>query len=267
MLTAIRTLFAPPLIEDSDENTRVVGVLHTLLLTCFCSALLLIVPALVWSHDPLSNLVVCVSAALMCFAMLCRLKTGKFQCVTIAVVVISVGLSFIINVLASRPFPLSVCVSLISLLAAGLYLGRRAIIAVVGVNIAFVLLGALYWLSQTHYPISPQTVMLDASVLMCQVVAAGLICLLSLRELRRALNNAQTARRDLLARNHELTGLLEVSRVLNSNIRLDQQLKFIVQKLDEVAPFDWAELLALETEDHIAGSMSKARLRVGLSAR
>ena len=258
MLTAIRTLFVPPLIEDSEENTRVASVLHTLLLACFCSALLLIVPAVVWSRDPISNLVVCVSAALMCFVMLYWLKLGRIQSVTIAVVLTSVGLSFIINVLASRPFPLSVCVSLISLLAAGLYLGRRAIIAVAGVNIAFVLFGALYWLLQTRYPISSQTVMLDASVLLCQVVAAGLICLLSLRELRRALNSAQTARQDLLARNHELTGLLEVSRVLNSNIRLDQQLKFIVQKLDEVAPFDWAELLALETEDHIAGSMSKA---------
>ena len=259
MLTALQSfqgVFKPPQIANDDEKLRVAGVLHTLLLACFVSSCLLIVPSWLWTRDPVSNISLCGLAAISCFLMLGRLRCGDVKSVTFGVVVLSVGLSFLINVLASRPFPLSVCVSLISLLAAGLYLDRRAILAVVSANILFVVLGLLFWLFQTRYPVSIQTIAIDACVLMCQVVAAGLICLLSLRELRRALKSAQEARQDLLARNHELTSLLEVSRVINSNARLDQQLKFIVQKLDEVVPFDWAELLALETEDHIAGHRS-----------
>ena len=261
-MTVIKNFFRPPQIEDNDETHRITGILHTLLITCFVAALLLIAPALIWSQTPLTNVITCASGALICFAMLSRLKTGRVHGVSIGVVCFSIGMSFVINVLAVRPFPLAVCLALFSLLAAGLYLDREAILIVIVLNVAFVLLGLMYWLFQTHYPISPRTIALDASVLICQVGVAGLICLLSLRELRRALKIAQTARQDLLARNHELTSLLDISRVLNSNVRLDQQLKFIVKKLDEVTPFDWAEMLAMETEGHITGNGSKtAQLR------
>ena len=250
---------------EDEEKRRVAGVLHTLLVSCFFAALLLIVPAALWSSAPMINIAICISAALICFALVCRLQSGSYKCVTVAVVAISVGLSLIINLLASRPFPLAICVSLISLLAAGLYLSRRGIMVVVGVNIATVLAGLVFWLLQTRYPISTNNVLVDACVLMCQIVAAGLICLLSLRELRHALGRAQRAQADLLTRNRELTSLLEISRMLNSDSRLDQQLNFIVQKLDEVAPFDWVELLALETEGHIATTLaaplSKTQLR------